>query len=131
LSAKCFELGINAKNMVKSMKITKASIRHRLIIDAEVQMDNPNDYDFVPRADIEDNVLQLRNDGDSSSVTTIELDKEQMIIVERDRLFELRVKFSVQGMHGVLTHKTKIVKDGPNSKKLAEPRWKTVIPLVL
>ena len=27
--------------------------------------------------------------------------------------------------------KTKIVKDGPNSKKLAEPRWKTVLPIVL
>ena len=54
-----------------------------------------------------------------------------MTILERDRFVELRVKFSVQGMHGVLTHKTKIVKDGPNSKKLAEPRWKTVLPIVL
>jgi hypothetical protein len=54
-----------------------------------------------------------------------------MIVVERDRLVELRVKFSVQGMHGQLTHKTKITRDGPNSKKLAEPRWKTVLPIVM
>ncbi|MFQ3359897.1 MAG: hypothetical protein ACKVI6_05715 [Candidatus Poseidoniales archaeon] len=117
--------------MVKSMLITKTSIRARLIIDAEVQMHNPSDYDFSPRADIEGNVLQLRNEGDTNPATTVELDQEQMIIVERDRLVELRVKFSVQGMHGVLTAKTKVVRDGPNSKKLAEPRWKTVLPLVM
>lgn len=117
--------------MVKSMQITKTSIRDRLIIDTEVQMHNPADYDFSPRADMEGNVLEIRNEGDSEPATKVELDEEQMIVVERDRLIELRVKFSVQGMHGVLTNKTKIVRDGPNSKKLAEPRWKTVLPLVM
>tara|TARA_B100000401_G_C52681501_1_gene659941 strand:+ start:351 stop:704 length:354 start_codon:yes stop_codon:yes gene_type:complete len=117
--------------MVKSIEITKASIRARLIIDAEVKMNDPSDYDFSPRTNMDGNVLQIYNEGDETSNSTIELDDEQMTILERDRFVELRVKFSVQGMHGVLTHKTKIVKDGPNSKKLAEPRWKTVLPIVL
>lgn len=117
--------------MVKSIEITKASIRARLIIDAEVKMNDPTDYDFSPRANMNGNVLQIHNEGDEESNSIIELDDEQMTILERDRFVELRVKFSVQGMHGVLTHKTKIVRDGPNSKKLAEPRWKTVLPIVL
>ena len=117
--------------MVKSIQITKASIRDRLIIDAEVKMNDPHDYDFSPRANMEGNVLQIQNEDDPESISTIELDNEQMNTVERDRLVELKVKFSVQGMHGVLIHKTKNVKDGPNSKKLAEPRWKTVLPIVL
>ena len=117
--------------MVKSMLITKTSIRDRVIIDAEVQMKNPSDYDFSPRADIEGNILQLRNERDIEATTSVQLDDEQMIVIERDRLVELRVKFSVQGMHGQLTHKTKITRDGPNSKKLAEPRWKTVLPIVM
>jgi len=117
--------------MVKSIEITKASIRERLIIDAEVKMDNPNDYNFSPRANMDGKILQIYNEGDEESISTIELDDEQMTILERDRLVELKVKFSVQGMHGVLIHKTKNVRDGPNSKKLAEPRWKTVLPIVL
>ena len=121
----------NAIYMVKSIQITKASIRDRLIIDAEVKMNDPHDYDFSPRANMDGNVLQIQNEDDSESISTIELDNEQMNTVERDRLVELRVKFSVHGMHGVLTHKTKIARDGPNSKKLAEPRWKTVLPIVL
>jgi len=44
-------------------------------------------------------------------------------------MLELRVKFAVEGMHGVLTHKTKNTRIAPNAKKLAEPRWKTVLPL--
>ena len=52
-----------------------------------------------------------------------------MFAAERDRMVELRVKFSVEGMHGTLTHKTTNVRSGPNAKKLAEPRWKTVLPL--
>ena len=52
-----------------------------------------------------------------------------MNAAERDRMVELRVKFSVEGMHGILTHKTKNTRIAPNAKKLAEPRWKTVLPL--
>ena len=114
--------------MVRSIEITKVSIRDRLIVDAEVRMNDPKDYDFSPRVAIEGSTLSLHNEGDEVSATSVELDSEQMTTAERDRLLELRVKFSVEGMHGVLTHKTKNTRIGPNSKKLAEPRWKTVLP---
>ena len=32
--------------MVKSMEITKVTIRNRLVVDAQVLMDDPKDYDF-------------------------------------------------------------------------------------
>ena len=115
--------------MVRSIEITKVSIRDRLIIDADVRMNDPKDYDFSPRVVIEGSTLSLHNEGDEGTATSIGLDSEQMTTAERDRLLELRVKFSVEGMHGVLTHKTQNVKTGPNAKKLAEPRWKTVLPL--
>ena len=117
--------------MVKSMEITKVSIRKRLVVDAEVRMSDPKDYYFSPRADIEGSTLSLCNEGDVGSETSIELDSEQLNTAERDRMLELRVKFAVEGMHGVLTHKTKNVQTGPNAKRLAEPRWKTVLPLTL
>jgi hypothetical protein len=44
-------------------------------------------------------------------------------------MVELRVKFNVQGMHGVLTQRTLNPRTGPKSKKLAEPSWKTILPL--
>ena len=115
--------------MVKSMEITKVSVRNRLVVDAEVRMNDPKDYDFSPRVDIEGNTLSLRNEGDEEATTTAELDTEQLNTAERDRMLELRVKFAVEGMHGVLTHKTKHTRIAPNAKKLAEPRWKTVLPL--
>ena len=115
--------------MVRSMEITKVSVRNRLVVDAEVRMNDPKDYDFSPRVDIEGNTLSLRNKGDEEATTTAELDTEQLNTAERDRMLELRVKFAVEGMHGVLTHKTKNTRIAPNAKKLAEPRWKTVLPL--
>tara|TARA_B100000029_G_scaffold134958_1_gene129342 strand:+ start:17899 stop:18252 length:354 start_codon:yes stop_codon:yes gene_type:complete len=117
--------------MVRSVEITKVSIRDRLIVDADVRMNDPKDYDFSPRVSIEGSTLSLHNESDESSTTSIELDSEQMTTAERDRLLELRVKFSVEGMHGVLTHKTKNTRIAPNAKKLAEPRWKTVLPLTM
>ncbi len=91
-------------------------------------MQDPQDYDFSPRASLSGTTLSIVNEsGDPSS--TIELDEEQIITAERDRMLELRVKFNVQGMHGVLTHRTPQPMTGPKSKKLAEPSWKTVLPL--
>ena len=115
--------------MVRSIEITKVSIRNRLIVDADVRMNDPKDYDFSPRVAIERSTLSLHNQDDQGSATSIELDSEQLFTAERDRLLELRVKFSVEGMHGILTHKTKNTRIAPNAKKLAEPRWKTVLPL--
>lgn len=116
--------------MVRSIKIKKASVRDRLIVDVDVFMNHPDDFDFSPRASVEGNNLSITNAG-AEAGGSIELDGDQMNAAERDRMVELRVKFSVDGMHGVLTHKTKNVRDGPNAKKLAEPRWKTVLPLSL
>ena len=114
--------------MVKSIEITKVSVRGRLVVDVEVCMEDPQDYDFAPRASIDGNTLNLENEGEGPS-SSFELDNDHLTIAERDRMLELRVKFSVQGMHGVLTHKTPKPMTGPNAKKLAEPRWKTVLPL--
>jgi len=117
--------------MVKEMEITKVSIRERLIADLKVVMSNPRDYDFSPRAEINGTTLLIRNNDDEASNTSFELDSEMMERSERDRMVELRVKFNVEGMHGVLLHKTPNPRDGPKSKKLAQPSWKTVLPLDL
>ena len=115
--------------MVKSMEITKLSVREKLVADVSVWMNNPEDYDFSPRASLEGTTMSLFNGSEQNSFATVDLDDEQAMAAERDRMVELRVKFSVEGMHGVLTNKTKNVRDGPNAKKLAEPRWKTILPL--
>ena len=117
--------------MVRSIEITKVSIRNRLVVDANVVMTNPQDFDFSPRAGLDGSILAIQNEGGGENPATVELDSEQMNRAEMDRMLELRVKFSVEGMHGVLVHKIKNVKDGPNSKKLAEPRWKTILPLTM
>jgi len=116
--------------VVKSIEITKVSIRDRLVVDANVRMLDPQDFDFSPRASIDGSTLSLRNEGGEVASMNFELDSDQMTTAERDRMLELRVKFSVEGMHGVLTHKTKNTMTAPNAKKLAEPRWKTLLPLL-
>tara|TARA_B100001123_G_C15042803_1_gene920220 strand:- start:90 stop:440 length:351 start_codon:yes stop_codon:yes gene_type:complete len=114
--------------MAKSFEITKVSIRDRLVVDTRVSMKDPQDFDFSPRASLSGTTLRLTNEsGDPTS--TFELDEEQVTTAERDRMVELRVKFNVQGMHGVLTHRTPQPMTGPKSKKLAEPSWKTILPL--
>ena len=114
--------------MAKSFEITKVSIRGRLVVDAKVSMNDPQDFDFSPRASLTGTTLSLENEsGDPSS--TFELDAEQTITAERDRMVELRVKFAVEGMHGVLNHKTPLPMTGPKSKKLAQASWKTLLPL--
>ncbi len=127
--AKCFELISLGQVMVKSMEVTKLSVREKLVVDLSVWMNDPEDYDFSPRASLEGSTMNLFNGKADIPSTSIELDEDQIITAERDRMIELRVKFSVEGMHGVLTNKTKNVRDGPNAKKLAEPRWKTLVPL--
>tara|TARA_B110000014_G_C20097622_1_gene575611 strand:- start:91 stop:441 length:351 start_codon:yes stop_codon:yes gene_type:complete len=114
--------------MAKSFEITKVSVRGRLVVDAKVRMNDPQDYDFSPRASLSGSTLSLTNESGEPS-STFELDQDQVITAERDRMVELRVKFSVQGMHGVLTKKTLNTRIGPKSKKLAEPSWKTILPL--
>ena len=53
----------------------------------------------------------------------------EQLDLERDRRVELRVKFQVEGMHGKLLLSNPIPADG-KGKKLAEPRWKTIVPIL-
>jgi hypothetical protein len=118
--------------MVTSIDIRKLSVRDRVVVDLDVWMDNPDDHDFSPRATLVDNILSLSVEvasNDFEVLASAELDDEALQLAERDRLVEARVKFSVHGMHGTLTHKTPNPRTGPNAKKLAEPRWKIMLPL--
>ena len=47
--------------MVKSIAITKVSIRERLVVDAEVCMIDPQAFDFSARASIEGSTLSIVN----------------------------------------------------------------------
>ena len=114
--------------MATSIEITKATLRERVVVDVTVWMNDPEDYDFSPRAHMSEGTLHIQNAGQDDVSSNFDLEEEMLIAAERDRLIELRVKFGVHGMHGTLTHKHPLPKDGPNSKKLAEPRWKTLLP---
>ena len=119
--------------MVSSVDIKKVSIRDKVVVDLDVWMDHPDDYDFSPRASLEDNMLSLfveLDDNEQEYLASFELDDEAVQMAERDRYVEARIKFSVHGMHGTLTHKTPQPRTGPNAKKLAEPRWKINLPLI-
>ncbi|DAC64741.1 MAG TPA: hypothetical protein D7I15_06980, partial [Candidatus Poseidoniales archaeon] len=50
-------------SMVRSIEIKKASVRDRLIIDVDVFMNEPKDFDFSPRASMEGNSLSITNAG--------------------------------------------------------------------
>ena len=78
---------------------------------------------------ISGNSLELRNSSDDAVLGSIDLDDETLQMAERDRVIEARIKFSVHGMHDALIHKTPNPRTGPKAKKLAEPRWKTLLPL--
>ncbi len=118
--------------MVSSVDIKKVSARDKVVIDLDVWMDNPDDYDFSPRISLVDNLLSLSVEDESNEyevLASAELDDEALKLAERDRVVEARIKFSVHGMHGTLTHKTPNPRTGPKAKKLAEPRWKIMLPL--
>tara|TARA_B110000014_G_C20066756_1_gene555981 strand:+ start:656 stop:1006 length:351 start_codon:yes stop_codon:yes gene_type:complete len=115
--------------MVTSIDIKKVSNRDKVVVDLDVWMDNPDDYDFSPRASLSGNSLEMRDASGTDILATIDLDDDALQMAERDRVVEARIKFSVHGMHGTLTHKTPNPRTGPKSKKLAEPRWKVMLPL--
>ena len=75
--------------MVKSMEITKSSIRERLIIDSEVWMHHPDDHDFQPRASIEGRILSIQNAGKSIEPANIELSDEEYMVAERLSLIHI------------------------------------------
>ncbi|MDP7328713.1 MAG: hypothetical protein QF612_02580 [Candidatus Thalassarchaeaceae archaeon] len=115
--------------MVTSIDIKKVSSRGKVVIDLDVWMNDPNDHEFSPRITLSGNSIELRVPGHEDLLASIELDDDALQLAERDRVVEARIKFNVHGMHGTLTHRTPNPRSGPKSKKLAEPRWKVMLPL--
>ncbi len=114
---------------MEEMTLNRVQARDRLILDVEVWMKDPNDHAFAPRLILEESMLQIHNEGDGT-VAAHELSDEELELAQRDMSAEMRVKFMVRGMHGTLTHRQPILADGnANVKKLAEPRWKTILPI--
>ena len=68
--------------MVKSMEITKLSVREKLVVDVSVWMNNPEDYDFSPRASLEGATMSLFNGNEETPSATVDLDDEQAIVAE-------------------------------------------------
>tara|TARA_B100001173_G_C15579691_1_gene375828 strand:+ start:176 stop:526 length:351 start_codon:yes stop_codon:yes gene_type:complete len=111
------------------LTLNRVQARDRLILDVEVWMKNPNDHAFAPRLVMEEGMLLVQHEG-LGTVVTHELTDEELELAQRDLTAEVRVKFMVRGMHEILTHKHPILADGnANVKKLAEPRWKTILPI--
>ena len=69
--------------MVKSIEITRVTIRERLVVDAEVCMLDPQDFDFSPRASLDGSTLRIVNEG-GEDASTFDLDSDQMTTAERD-----------------------------------------------
>ncbi len=115
--------------MVEAMEITKVGVRDRLVVDLRVAMGDPDDHDFKPRASLDGNVLRITNEGYADEFASEELDEESFEAAERDRFVELRIRFTVGGMHGTLIDVHPLPADS-RAKKLAEATWKTVIPLM-
>ena len=85
------------------MEITKLSVREKLVVDVSVWMNNPEDYDFSPRASLVGSTISLFNGNEETPSATVDLDDEQAMVAERDRMVELRVKFSVAVSYTHLT----------------------------
>ena len=47
LRAKAFQPLDTGSDVVKSMEITRVTVRDRLVVDVEVRMEDPKDYDFL------------------------------------------------------------------------------------
>ena len=116
-------------SMVATIEITKVTARDRVVIDLDVWMDDPNDHDFQPRVHLDGSSLSVTNEGYADTFASEEIDDDTVEACERDRRVELRVKFQVEGMHGKLLLSNPIPADG-KGKKLAEPRWKTIVPIL-
>jgi len=114
--------------MVATLSINKLQARDGLVIDSDVHMSGVNDFDFSPRLSLNGNTLSITSASDGSELATTELDEDFLLLVERDRSAELKVKFIVEGMHGSLDKIHPIIADG-KAKKLAESRWKATLPI--
>tara|TARA_B100001996_G_C18537987_1_gene545755 strand:+ start:527 stop:880 length:354 start_codon:yes stop_codon:yes gene_type:complete len=114
--------------MVDSINIKRVNVRDYLSLDLEVLMNNPDDMDFRPVAHVSGKRFSVSSATTGVEMASVDLDDEQIEAAERERMVELRVKFSVQGMHGRLNKIHPIIADG-KAKKLANANWKTVQPI--
>ncbi len=115
--------------MVSSVDITKVGVRDKVVIDLRVGMENPDDHHFQPRVHLDGNIVRITNQGFADEFASHELDDEALEAAQRDRFVELRIKFEVGGMHGTLVNAHPNPRDG-KGKKLANPSWKTIVPLL-
>ena len=114
--------------MVDTIAINRVNVRDLLSVDIEVWMNDPNDFDFRPRAHLSGNKFSISSATSGKMMCDFELNDEQLEAAERDRQVELRVKFQVHGMHGRLKDIHPIIADG-KAKKLATANWKSIQPI--
>ena len=114
--------------MVESLTISKLQNKGKMIIDAEVWMKDYQDFDFRPSLVIKESKITVRNISNGEDWDSYEIPTDLMEVAERDRSADLKVKFQVRGMHGVLTHKHPIEATG-KGKTLSKPSWITNLPI--
>ena len=110
--------------MVDTVEISRVNIRNTLSVDVSVWMNDPDDWDFRPALSLAENKFQISDFISGNQLASVELSDEEMEVIQRDRVAELRVKFQVHGMHGNLQRINPIIADG-KAKKLATANWKT------
>ena len=110
--------------MVDTVEISRVNIRDNLSVDVSVWMNHPDDWDFRPNLSWSGNEFQISDKISVNQLASVELSDEELEVVQRDRVAELRVRFQVHGMHGQLATINPIIADG-KAKKLATANWKT------
>ena len=110
--------------MVDTVEISRVNIRDNLSVDVSVWMNNPDDWDFRPLLSCSGNEFLISDKISGNQLASVVLSDEELEVVQRDRVAELRVKFQVHGMHGQLATINPIIADG-KAKKLATANWKT------
>jgi len=110
--------------MVDTVEISRVNIRDNLSVDVSVWMNDPDDWDFRPTLSCSGNQFLISDKISGNQLASVELSDEELEVVQRDRVAELRVKFQVHGMHGKLKKIHPIIADG-KAKKLATANWKT------
>ena len=98
--------------MVDTVSVSRINVRDLLSVDIEVWMKHPDDMDFKPRLKIVENTLIISNGESQDTLAQFGLEEEHMLVAQRDRRIELRVKFQVHGMHGRLNTINPIIADG-------------------
>ena len=84
--------------MVDTVEISRVNIRDNPA-DVSVWMNHPM-IDFRPILSCSGNEFKISDISSGNQLASVELSDEQLEVLQRDRVAELRVKFQVHGMHG-------------------------------